>query len=310
MSEYYEILGVNKNATEREIKKAYRKLALKYHPDKSEGDEKKFKKIAEAYDVLGDKEKRQKYDQFGKAGVDGNFGGSGGHHFNFSGQDASRIFEQFFKFNSGGDDDDNFSDIRFFMSGMHDFHQKIKDPALTCDVKCTLEELDYGITKKMKISRIVFKKNGQRQKEDNVYHIDVRPGWKEGTKITYECVGDIHEGSNREPADIVFTIKEKPHSDFKRDGNDLVTNIKLTFEESLLGFKKVIKTLRGEKLKITSDEISQNEKKIVLYGKGMTIKNKDNEIENRGNLIIIYKVKYPEKLTNKQRKYFEKALSN
>lgn len=293
MTDYYKILGIEKNATDKEIKKAYRKLALKYHPDKPNGNEEKFKKIAQAYDILSDKEKRQNYDQFGE---------SGEQQFNYPNQDASKIFEQFFKFDSFNDNDD-FSGINFFTS-----RRKRKDPPMSCNIICTLEELDKGITKKMKISRTIYKRNGQQQKEDNVYHVDIRPGWKEGTRITYPSVGDVHEGMNREPANIIFIIKEKAHALFKRNNNDLIINIELTFKESLLGFSKTIETLRNKKFKITSDEISYDNKKLIIYGKGMTIKNNNNDVNKRGNIIVVSKVKYPKKLTNQQRTHFEKAF--
>ena len=295
MGEYYKILGIDKNASDKEIKKAYRKLALKYHPDKPDGDEDKFKKISEAYDILSDKDKKDKYDKYGKDGINNNFNNP---HFNFSNNDANHIFEQFFRFNSRNDD---FSNI--FMNKK----RKIKDRHIISYIYCTLEELDNGTIKKMKVPRTIYKKGGRETKEtqNNIYTINIKPGWKEGTKITYPSAGDIYEESNREPADIIFIIRQKSHENYIRDNNNLIINIHITLEESLLGFSKIIKTLRGEKIKITLDEVIQDKRKIVINGRGMSIK---NNINRRGDIFIICNIQYPEKLDDNQKMYIKQAF--
>ena len=267
--DYYKVLGVSRNATEDELKKAYRKLALKYHPDKNKekGAEDKFKEIGEAYEVLSDKQKREIYDKYGeeglKGGVPGGGGGSGG--FESGGQnytwtyhgDPNATFASFFggsnpfetMFNLGGHgghgfrhggpepmdiDADDFGGFNFgpgFSSG-HGGRPggKRQDPPVHYDLKVALEDINKGCTKKMKISRKVLNPDGQSTRiEEKVLEINVKPGWKEGTKITFPKEGDQHP--NRIAADIVFTLKNKPHQTFKRDGNHLIYKHKVSLKE-------------------------------------------------------------------------------
>ena len=148
--DYYEILGVERNATETEIKKAYRKVALKYHPDRNEGDsaaEEKFKEAAEAYEVLGNADKKAKYDRFGHAGVDGQ-GGFGGHG---GGMNMEDIFSNFGDIFGGGGGD--FSS--FFGGGGRGGRRVQKGSNLRVKVKLTLEEIESGVEKKIKINKLV-----------------------------------------------------------------------------------------------------------------------------------------------------------
>lgn len=151
--DYYEVLGVSKNATEDEIKKAYRKLAIKYHPDRNPGDkeaEEKFKEAAEAYDVLHDPEKRQRYDQFGFEGLEGGsgfggFGGSGG----FSMDDIFSAFGDIFGGHSG------FGGFGSGFGGGARQHAQYRGADLRLRVKLTLEEIATGTTKKFKVHKDV-----------------------------------------------------------------------------------------------------------------------------------------------------------
>jgi len=273
--DYYKILGVGKSATDEEIKKAYRKMALKYHPDKnkSPGAEEKFKEIAEAYDVLSDNEKRKMFDQFGEEGLKGAPGAPGGPSagtytsYTFNG-DPREMFRMFF--GDGGDDDPfggmmggmfggrningGTSKMFFSTSGMsgpeqmdvdddpfggfttsrsRSFRQrgqKRQDPTITRDLPLSLEDVLHGSTKKMKITRKVVSDDVQSvRSEEKILSIDVRPGWKAGTRITFTREGDQVPGSI--PADIVFVVSDKPHPQFQRNGCDIKYRAKIGLRE-------------------------------------------------------------------------------
>lgn len=251
--DYYKILGLQKGATEDELKKAYRKMALKYHPDKnkSPGAEEKFKEIAEAYEVLNDPKKREIYDKYGEEGLKGGMGGGGGgpggnfsYTFHGDPHETFRMFfgdenpfGQFFSFGgqpgggfAGQDmDDDPFAGFTNMMGGHHGFNlpssggsggQRRQDPTITHDLLVSLEDVLKGVTKKMKITRKVLNPDGRSTRsEDKVLTVEVKPGWKEGTKVTFPKEGD--QTPNNIPADIVFVIKDKSHPLFKRDGSDI-----------------------------------------------------------------------------------------
>lgn len=269
--DYYKILGLSKGASDDDIKKAYRKLALKYHPDKNKtaGAEDRFKEIAEAYEVLSDKKKRDIYDMHGEEGLKGGIPGGdgmGGNNtfYHFHG-DPRATFAQFFGsaspfqafFNLGGGggrmfglsdeemdvDDPFFSAARppggpggAFRSHSFNFHNampknkdKLQDPPIEHDLYVTLEDITKGCTKKMKISRKVLQPDGTTKKEDKVLTINVKPGWKAGTKITFQKEGD--QGRNKIPADIVFIIRDKPHPYFKREGSDIRYTAKIALKQ-------------------------------------------------------------------------------
>lgn len=158
--DYYEVLGVSKNASQDEIKKAYRKMAIKYHPDKNPGDneaEKKFKEAAEAYEVLGTPEKRKKYDQFGHAGVSGASGAGG---FGGGGMTVEDIFEQFGDIFGGGFGSafggfSDFGGFGGFGSGGQRRRRTSKGSNLRIKVKLTLKEIAHGTTKKVKVNKYI-----------------------------------------------------------------------------------------------------------------------------------------------------------
>ena len=258
--DYYKILGVARDATEDQIKKGYRKMALKYHPDKNKSPnaEEKFKEISEAYDVLSDKDKRAVYDKYGEEGLKaggGGGGGGGGFHYTYQGDPRQTFkmffgdenpFESFFSFGGPGgsrqtftsfggpqqmetDDDDPFAGFGrpggfggFGMNqGMNSGQRrKQQDSAVVKDLQVSLEDIFKGTTKKLKITRKVLNPDGRSVRtEDKILTIDVKPGWKAGTKITFPKEGD--QTPNNVPADIVFVIKDKPHPVFTRDGSDI-----------------------------------------------------------------------------------------
>uniref|UniRef100_A0A5S6Q4G6 J domain-containing protein n=1 Tax=Trichuris muris TaxID=70415 RepID=A0A5S6Q4G6_TRIMR len=243
--DYYKVLGIDRNATEDEIKKAYRKLALKFHPDKNKSPdaEARFKEIAEAYDVLGDQKKKDIYDRQGEEGLGGMFGFGNAqpsaadmHTFTFN-VDPRKIFNEFF----GTEDPYKafFATMgepgRYPGMGSHMFSMggdlgyrdarpnAPKDPPLVYDLYVSLEDINKGCTKRMRVTRQTVHPDGQTHKEDKFLTVDVKPGWK--------------------AADIVFVVKDKPHKLFRRDGSDILYTVALPLRDALCGVTFNIPTL-------------------------------------------------------------------
>ncbi|TWW59551.1 dnaJ homolog subfamily B member 1b [Takifugu flavidus] len=331
--DYYDILGLKKGASDEDIKKAYRKQALRYHPDKnkSPGAEEKFKEIAEAYDVLSDPKKKDIYDRYGEEGLKGGGpsgpGGPGTFSYTFQG-DPHAIFEeffggrnpfgQFFGSRNGGMDEDMDTDdpfARFGMggSGMGGFSRtfssgmgglgghssvvkKQQDPPLVHDLQVSLEEILNGCTKKMKISRKRLNPDGRSARaEDKILEVQIKKGWKEGTKITFPKEGD--ETPTNIPADIVFVVKDKPHPVFRRDGSDIVYPAKISLRDALCGCTVTVPTLEGKSVSVTTD-IAQPGMRRRVSGEGLPYPKRP---DRRGDLIVDYEVKFPERLSRSAR---------
>ncbi|XP_076234857.1 dnaJ protein homolog 1 isoform X2 [Calliopsis andreniformis] len=327
--DYYKILGISKSASDDEIKKAYRKLALKYHPDKnrSAGAEEKFKEIAEAYEVLSDAKKREVYDKFGEEGLKGGAGtaggGGGGTTYTFHG-DPKATFAQFFGsaspfqgfFEFGGpignrvfgfhEDDMDIDDPLGPNSGRGGGKDRAQDPAIEHDLYITLEEILRGCTKKMKISRRVVQPDGTTKKEDKVLTINVKPGWKAGTKITFQKEGD--QGRGKVPADIVFIIRDKPHPLFRREGSDIRYTCKLSLKQALCGTVIEVPTLTGEKinLNLTREIVKPNLVKRI-QGHGLPF---PKEPSRKGDLLVSFDIKFPDMLSQSAKDILYDTLPN
>ncbi|KAK9716003.1 hypothetical protein RND81_06G205200 [Saponaria officinalis] len=344
--DYYKILQVDRNAKDDDLKKAYRKLAMKWHPDKNPNNKKeaeaKFKQISEAYDVLSDPQKRAVYDQYGEEGLKGQMpqpgaggypggsdGGSGFTSFRFNTRSADDIFSEFFGFSSpfGGVGDmggsrgggpSSFGNRGMF--GDDIFHQfsrggggggaeasnmPRKAAAIERTLPCSLEDLYRGTTKKMKISRDVVDSSGRPTTVEEILTIDIKPGWKKGTKITYPEKGNEHRGII--PSDLIFIIDEKPHGVFKRDGNDLVITQKISLVESLTGYTAQITTLDGRTLMVPVNSVISPSYEEVVKGEGMPI---PKEPSRKGNLRIKFNIKFPTRLTQEQKSGIKRLLSS
>ncbi|CAL5429125.1 unnamed protein product [Camellia sinensis] len=326
--DYYNILEVNKNATEEDLKKSYRKLAMKWHPDKNPNNKKqaeaKFKQISEAYDVLSDPQKRAIYDQYGENGLKDmpppGSSGSSGFPNGFNPRNAEDIFAEFFgsspfgfgsagvgrstRFQSdGGGMFGGFGGSENVFRTYSDGCAPKKPPPIESKLPCSLEELYNGSTRKMKISRKAMDANGWLVPETEILTIDVKPGWKKGTKITFPDKGN--EQPNQLPADLVFVIDEKPHSIYTRDSNDLIMNHRVTLAEALAGTAVNLTTLDGRNLSIPVTDIVSPGYELVIAREGMPI---TREPGNRGDLRIKFEVKFPTKLTPEQRSGLRGAL--
>ncbi|KAK2446096.1 dnaJ protein subfamily B member [Trifolium repens] len=324
--DYYNILKVDKNATEDDLKKAYRKLAMKWHPDKNPTNKKEaeanFKQISEAYAVLSDPKRRIVYDQLGEQGLhdrppqenessSGNnprsaedifaeFFGSSPLNFGSSGLGRSQRFPSD---GGGGGAFGGFSGDFNFRKHSERPNTPKKPPPVETKLPCSLEELYSGSTRKMKISRTAFDACGREVKETEILSIGVKPGWKKGTKITFPDKGN--QQLNQLPADLVFVIDEKPHELFKRDGNDLIVNQKITLAEAIGGTSVNLRTLDKRSLSVPVKNIVSPGYEHVVSNEGMPI---TKEPGHRGDLRIIFEVKFPTKLTPEQRAGLKRAL--
>ncbi|PAA66066.1 hypothetical protein BOX15_Mlig016125g3 [Macrostomum lignano] len=311
--DYYKTLNLSANCTVDDVKRAYRKLALKYHPQKNaeESAKEKFLQIAEAYDVLSDNRKRAVYDQFGeeglKAGVPHGFNRSGAHTegYTFHG-DPLRVFLEFF----GNDNpfreffDRVDGDMHMSFGGLHGRGQKKKDEPIERDLVVSLEEIFHGCVKKMKIARRVMNEDGHTSSvREKILTIVVKRGWRQGTKITFPEEGD--QGPNNVPADIVFVVKDKPHPRFRREGSDLIYTADIPLGRALTSYTVNITTLDDRVLHIPITDIVHPTFVKTVPGEGMPLP--ENPAQ-KGDLHIRFNVQFPTKLSAEQRKAIADVL--
>ncbi|KAI0488959.1 hypothetical protein KFK09_028798 [Dendrobium nobile] len=342
--DYYKILQVDRNAKDDDLKKAYRKLAMKWHPDKNPNNKKeaeaKFKRISEAYEVLSDPQKRAVYDQYGEEGLKGQVpppgsgasggssffsGGDGSTTFRFNPRSADDIFTEFFGFSSpffggGGSTGvngmrggsrfpsgmfgDEFLGSQFGGEGSMNPQRSQKAAAIENRLPCSLEDLYKGGTKKMKISREVSDRSGKTMNVEEILTINIKPGWKKGTKITFPEKGN--ETPNVIPADIVFIVDEKPHDVFSREGNDLVMTQKISLVEALTGYTAHITTLDGRSLTIPISSVIHPSYEEVVPREGMPM---PKDPSKKGNLRIKFNIKFPNRLTAEEKAGIKKLLA-
>lgn len=306
--DYYEILTVERGATEEDLKKAYRKLAMRWHPDKNPNDkdeaEAMFKQISEAYEVLSDPKKRQVYDQYGEEGLkDGPPPGSAEDPTGFNPRNAEDIFAEFFgtsPFGYGGGGARR--STRFSCDGGDGSGPK-KPPPVESMFPCGLDELYTGSTRKMKISRQVVEPNGRLKTESEILTIEVKPGWRKGTKITFPDKGNQQQ--NQLPADLVFVIDEKPHDIFSRDGNDLFMTHCLSLAQAIGGTTVEVTSLDGRSLSIPITNIVSPSSEHVVPGEGMPV---TREPAVKGDLRIKFEVVFPTRLSPEQRASLKSVL--
>jgi molecular chaperone DnaJ len=292
----YDVLGVSKDSSEEDIKKAYRKLAMKYHPDKNPGNlkaEEKFRNATEAYDILSNQEKKRSYDNSGSNPFDKYSFDFGIHNNKWENTFGFNVFEQ-----------------------MQESLYSRLNKNINVTVGVTLDEIASSINKTIKYTKRIIcpsclnvlpRKNscsscmytGSVEKDSEVT-IKINPRVSEGNEIKYEGLGNYT--GIRKTGDLIVTIHEIPHNIFERKGYDLYCTKEISFAEAALGTHTVIKNLRNESLKINIPAGTQGGAILCLKSQGLSL----NKCASIGDIFLTIKVTTPEKLSEDMTTLFNK----
>ncbi len=312
----YEVLGLDKNATNEEIKKAYRKLSLQHHPDRNNNSQEStelFKKIQNAYEILSDERKRKEYDG-GPLPAD-HFRatrGSQGVHMNMN-MDPSEVFNFFSKnifsmasnfanmgmnmasnINNGTSNSSNSSNTNMNMFNMENIKNNLmKPPPIVKNIEITLYKAYTGCTLPIEITRWIIENNVRREENETIY-IDIPMGIDANELIILRERGNILSENNK--GDIKIFIRITNDTEFIRNGLDLILNKTISLKDALCGFSFDMKYIDGKEYKINNSRgniITNNYNKVV-NNFGMK---RDN---HKGNLIINFNVKFPDHLSDEQ----------
>jgi curved DNA-binding protein len=300
--DYYKILGVSKDAPVADIKKAFRKLAMKYHPDKNPGDksvEKKFHEINEAHEVLSDPDKRKKYDEFGQhwqeyqhADTGTKQRGPGWSPFEQGWQGEDGSFETSFDLNDlfGGSGSDDFFEMLFghkFGTSATRMRRRSNGANAMAEAPITLDEAYHGTSRMLTV-------DGQKIK------LNIKPGTDDGQTLRLPAKGEpgVNGGI---PGDLLVKVSVLPHATFERKGNDLYCTIPVDLYTMLLGGRVSLATFKGT-VNITVPQETDNGQVLKLSGMGMPVFGKKGVF---GNLYVKIDVRLPKKLTSKEKRHFE-----
>lgn len=303
--DYYQILQVDKNASDKDIKRAYRKLARQYHPDKNPNNkaaEEKFKEINEAYEVLGNPENRAKYDQLGRSYQRYQQMGGAPDGFDFSqwssagGQRVNVDFDDLFGGSGGFSDFFNaiFGDMRQRQAAGSGYFDQ-QGPRVRMDprsqdiehkVTISLEEAYHGTTRRL------VREGGEP------FTAKIPPGAKNGTKIRLRGKGSAGPAG---AGDLFLVVQVQPHPTFKRDGHNLKVTVKVDVTTAVLGGKVTVPTMTGP-VKLTIPSGTQGGRTFRLTGKGMPHLRDSNQL---GDLLATIQIQVPSQLTEQQRALYE-----
>ncbi|KAF8725942.1 hypothetical protein HU200_020516 [Digitaria exilis] len=313
---YYDVLQVPKGASEDQIKRSYRKLALKYHPDKNPDNEeanKRFAEINNAYEVLTDQEKRKIYDRYGEEGLkqfQGQGGGRGG-----GGMNIQDIFSSFFGGGGGMEEEEE---------------QIVKGDEVIVELDASLEDLYMGGSLKVWREKNLIKPAPGKRKcncRNEVYHRQIGPGMyqqmteqvcdqcpnvkfvREGDFLTVDIEKGMQDGQevlffeegepkiDGEPGDLKFRIRTAPHGRFRREGNDLHATVTISLLQALVGFEKTIKHLDNHLVEIGTKGITKPKEIRKFKGEGMPL----YQSNKKGDLYVTFEVLFPKTLTDDQK---------
>jgi len=301
MKDLYKILGIDKSSSENDIKKAYKKLAFQYHPDKNKDSdaENKFREISEVYDILMNTDKRRMYDNFGYDSISGDI-----PQIN-----PLELFQSLFNVDFTGLGENMHSNI-FVFSDLSSSPFLNSNPVMKYNLECSLEDLYHGTQKEFSIHHQV-KKDEAFTKKSTKYIINIKKGSKNGDNIVVKDGGNyIPELNTTE--DLVIQIVEIEHPRYKRKDDDLYIKEDITLCEALTGIDIFIDHLDGP-LNVKIDQIVKPNQIFQVFNKGMPIKHDQKSISNGsdkdyGNLIIDLNIIFPETLGDKQKEYLKKIL--
>lgn len=283
--DYYKILEVEKGASKEELKKAFRKKAHEYHPDKQTGNEAKFKEVNEAYQVLSDDQKRAQYDRFGSNGPQ--FGGQGGQ--GFGGFDFGGFNINFDGFQNGQEFDLNDIFSAFGGGGFGRRVRKGRDIVLSLDI--TFRESIHGVEKRIKVPQ------QSAEKARGEVTIKIPAGIESGQMMKLQGYGEAIEGG--QPGDILVKIYVASHKTLRKEGLHVVSDLSVKLTDALLGATYEVEGVEGPiKLKIP---------KGIQTGKILRVKGGGVQAGRfqHGDLLVIVKVEIPDSLTREQKKLIE-----
>ena len=306
--DYYQVLGVKEDASQEDIKKAFRNLARKYHPDQSHetdkpANEEKFKEIAEAYEVIGDPDKRKKYDTLGAnwdqaqgagfrdpsnaQGFGRGFSAQGGE-YHFSGTGFSDFFEQFFGM-GGGD----FDSVRQGQSRGSGFSMRGQD--IEGEIMVTLQEAAHGSTRQVAVSKV----DPQTGRETvHKYNVQIPKGIREGQRIRVASQGHAGHGTG-ESGDLFLKARFASDPDFRVKGGNLYYDLELAPWQAALGTKVNVPTIDG-RVRLNIPEGTAANRRFRIQGKGLP-----STKSAMGDLIVELQIKTPDITTDAQRKAWE-----
>lgn len=284
MQDYYTTLGVSESATEDEIKRSFRKLAMQFHPDKNQGDlqaEMKFKEINEAYATLSDKSKRMEYDQTRKFGSSSHGPGAGfrntGFSFNFGGMnDINDIMNEFF----------NQAGFGQFGGAFHRAQQMRRNQDLQLSIELSLEDAFKG-----KDLPIAFDANGNHHS----VVAKIPPGIENGTRMRFTGHGD-KTFPDLPPGDLYVTINVQQHPVFRRDGHHLHCLLKINALAAIIGSTATVRCIDGTDVVINIPPGTQNGTVFRIQERGMPVRNQ----RQRGDLYATCNIEIPRSLTPDQ----------
>ncbi|KAK4412443.1 DnaJ protein ERDJ3B [Sesamum alatum] len=325
LKSYYDFLQVPRGASDEQIKRAYRKLALKYHPDKNQGNEetnKKFAEINNAYEVLSDSEKRGIYDRYGEEGLKQHAanGGRGGGGMNIQDIFSSTILPV------------SLAEVPWKKK-----RGLLKVMTLIVELDATLEDLYMGGSLKVwRVKNVIKPAPGKRRCNcrNEVYHKQIGPGMfqqmteqvceqcpnvkyeREGDFITVDIEKGMQDGQevvfyedgepiiDGEAGDLKFRIRTAPHDRFRREGNDLHTTVTITLVQALVGFEKTIKHLDEHLVDISSKGITKPKEVRKFKGEGMPL----HYSNKKGDLYVTFEILFPTSLTEDQKTKIKDVL--